>query len=523
MAFTYSGSWTGRGDEDVFTFSLVAGQSYAISLSGAYGYAYRLDAGAVNPGPEAPDPGPTTLAGHTYNVFDSDPEYGKEPGHFTASATGTYSFRAVGVASGAYTVTVDAVEDDFSDNIVRTGTLANGVGNGVFERSSDADLFAADLVGGDTYFFSDTGRGATISTILVLDANGVVVAADQNHFDAPQTGRYYFAPVASSNPSFFTGGAYSFTVSDVFNGYLVGQDFNRDLQSDVLWRNADGALTVWTGQSVWENGVSGTTFWQTDIADRVSIDWKVAGVGDFNGDEAADILWRNDDGRLTTWRYNTDRDGFDAGSDVYQPGTDWSVAGIGDADADRRNDLVMRHANGDVAIWYAAPDGSFAAGASEAVTADWNIAGVGYFNDDNRADILWRNDNGTATVWYGRDGGFDKATFALAVDASWSVAGIGDFNGFGDGAREDILWRNADGRLTSWFSTPQGFTPATYSLAVDTSWHVEATGEYSGDGRADILWRNDNGRLAEWDSAGASFVQSPLVGGIVPLDWQIVL
>jgi hypothetical protein len=32
--------------------------------------------------------------------------------------------------------------------------------------------------------------------------------------------------------------------------------------------------------------------------------WKVAGVGDFNGDGRSDILWRNDDGTVAEWQMN---------------------------------------------------------------------------------------------------------------------------------------------------------------------------------------------------------------------------
>ena len=29
--------------------------------------------------------------------------------------------------------------------------------------------------------------------------------------------------------------------------------------------------------------------------------WRVASIGDYNGDNRDDILWRHDDGRLTDW------------------------------------------------------------------------------------------------------------------------------------------------------------------------------------------------------------------------------
>src|SRR5260370_1024888 len=137
--------------------------------------------------------------------------------------------------------------------------------------------------------------------------------------------------------------------------------------------------------------------------------WSVAGIGDFNGDGNADILWRNANGSLTEWS-----------SEGPQVGT---------AQRSRRTANPLQQ------------------------NASWAVAGMGDFNGDGEADILWRNSNGALTDWAVNGAQITSAQHptlngnAVQPDASWTVAGIGDFSGDGNA---DILWRNANGSLTEW-------------------------------------------------------------------------
>nr|NUR38024.1 hypothetical protein [Sphingomonas sp.] len=67
-----------------------------------------------------------------------------------------------------------------------------------------------------------------------------------------------------------------------------------------------------------------------------------------------------------------------------------------------------------------------------------------------------------------------SANFYTSLGTDWTVASIGDFNG---DTRDDILFRNSDGRMTDWLGTATGsFTdnlPYAYQ-AVDAHWHVQA-------------------------------------------------
>jgi hypothetical protein len=142
----------------------------------------------------------------------------------------------------------------------------------------------------------------------------------------------------------------------------------------------------------------------------VSYDWKVRGVGDFNGDGRADILWRNDNGQVAIWYM----DGAIRAGDVLTGGIDpshaWDIQGIADFNGDQQADILWRSVDGVLGMWFSGlyengpvfPAWGNIAGAN--ATLDWHVQGEGDFSGDGLADIFWRNDNGSTAVWK-MDGG----------------------------------------------------------------------------------------------------------------------
>ena len=305
----------------------------------------------------------------------------------------------------------------------------------------------------------------------------------------------------------------------------VRDDFDGDGRSDILWRNVDGQLSNWLGQT---NG--GFVANDTNAASIVPVAWQVAGTGDFNGDGRDDILWRNVDGQLSNW-LGTANGGFtpnDANAAVVVS-NDWQVAGTGDFDGDGRDDILWRNTDGTVSNWLGTAAGGFTpndANAARFVPTDWNVVGTGDFNGDGRDDILWRNTNGQVSDWLGQaDGGFvlNDAVALTMVSTDWNVVGTGDFNGDG---RDDILWRNIDGQLSNWLGQANGGFVANdinAAVLVPTDWTVVATGDYNGDGRDDVLWRNTDGTLSDWlGTASGGFTPNDAnAATAVPTSWLV--
>jgi hypothetical protein len=125
---------------------------------------------------------------------------------------------------------------------------------------------------------------------------------------------------------------------------------------------------------------------------------------------------------------------------------DWGIAGVGDFDGDFKADVLWR--NSSTGENYLYPMNGTAIKPMEGylrTVADltWKVAGVGDFDGDGKADVLWRNSSTGENYLYPMTGNAIKPTegyLRTVADQNWQVRGTGDYDGDG---RADVLWRNS--------------------------------------------------------------------------------
>lgn len=271
-------------------------------------------------------------------------------------------------------------------------------------------------------------------------------------------------------------------------GDLVGiGDFNADGRSDTLWKTSRGEVFL---SETFQDGAFYFT-WSLGFVAKVPTSSSVAGVGDFNGDGRDDIIWRSSTGVASLWLAKDSYVFANAqvnGGQAISLG--WKVAGIADFNGDGKDDLLWRHDNGMITTWLGQVGGfrDNSAKAGQWVSNELKIAGVGDFNGDGHADLLWRGGAGSIATWLGdASGGFlgKKLDGGQPIADEWQIVGTGDYNGDG---HDDILLRREDGTITNWLGQDDGrfASNAEHSYySVDLVWQMPGHAHFSGQAQWD--------------------------------------
>ncbi|MGQ0658685.1 MAG: S8 family serine peptidase [Chromatiales bacterium] len=267
-------------------------------------------------------------------------------------------------------------------------------------------------------------------------------------------------------------------------GFETSQcDFDGDLHCDILFRNkVTGANVIWT-----MNGATRLNNLFTTPA-SFNVSWAAAGVGDLDADGDPDILYRHKTtGALRIWFMDgPTRVGPSVPTTPVSFHTNWAIRGVGDFDGDGHADIVFRHkTSGAIRIWFmnGANRVGFSVPTSPASYGpNYEIGGVGDFDLDGDADIVFRNKvNGRNRIWL-MDGTTTPARVGLPVilptlaSLNWVIGGAVDVDGDGDA---DIVLRNKiSGANRIWFMEGDGTTTtfvssqATSPAMIDPSWVI---------------------------------------------------
>lgn len=299
----------------------------------------------------------------------------------------------------------------------------------------------------------------------------------------------------------------------------VSSDFNGDGISDILWgHNGDRRIVVWQ--------VDDFKIVQGGTIGMIGSVWDIEGIGNFNPDLRADIVWKNEGagpngGTITTWLMN----GVAAptGAPIGKIGPAWEIQGAGDFDGDGNSDIVFKRDDSFVqaSIWLMNGTTPIASHAMPRLGLAWDLEAFGDVNGDGSDDFLWRHDDGRLAIWEQSAGKVTATRTFAPIGNDWDIEGTGDFNGDG---KQDLVWEHEDERVVIWLMDGVNVAAASQLGTPPGAghWDFKKTGDFNGDGKDDILWQNDDdGRLLAWEMDGTTIVSAEAMGRLGD-EWTLI-
>ncbi len=400
------------------------------------------------------------------------------------------------VQTGAYSL-LTLSSDNIQTNDISHEPGVSSDGRFVIFESSATNLVSGDTNGVADVFVRDRKLGKTMR--VSVDVNGINTGTNISEKpDISSNGRF----IVFATRNVLTPDDSAILEDIYFSDRARRHDLDFSGEADTVWRNlVTGDLLTYLMSST--NVISGKVVFT--ISD---LDWKISGIGDFNGDGKNDILWRHQTNGQN-WMYLMDGATVISSSYVNTvPDSNWKVQGIGDFNGDGKDDILWRHATNGI-FWMYLMDGPTSLVSDHVVTVsdlNWKTF-VGDFNGDGKDDILWRHSSASGTDpldgidWMYFMNGI-TVTSSQGVDYThpdWKISGIGDFNGDG---KDDIFWRNtvldlnSDGKGdgTNWMYLMNGKNIITNQFVdvVDPSWTLKTVADYDADGKDDIIWKQDS-------------------------------
>ena len=249
-------------------------------------------------------------------------------------------------------------------------------------------------------------------------------------------------------------------------------------------------------------------------------------VGDFDGDGREDLLWRNAaTGQVAAWYMNNVTIASSAVlSPSRGPDLNWRVGGIGDFDGDGKPDLVWRNqATGADEVWLM--NGLTRTSVVPILSVPdigWQIVSVGDFNNDGWPDLLWQHTSGLSSVVYMTGTTVSGSAPATTVLNSWQVSGAADWNN--DGNVDEVWRRSTDGVTVALLLSGVTITTALPMFSLpDVNWRPVSFADLNGDGKPDLVLRNQaSGVAVALYQDGVTVIGAAVLPAVSDMSWGIV-